>query len=61
MAATIYAARLGAYMADAIPKTAESWHKHRVACIEVSITEAVMICEAVERDFPSSEREAAGG
>lgn len=53
MVATIYAARMGVYWANAGPKTKESFRAHRQQMIEVSITEAIMICEAVERDFPS--------
>lgn len=53
MVASIYAGRMAAYWAKAGPKTKESFREHRKHMIEVSITEAVMICEAVERDFPT--------
>lgn len=53
MVATIYASRMAAYWSSAVPKSNESFRKHRKDMIDVSITEAVMICEAVERDFPS--------
>lgn len=54
MVAAIYAGRMAAYWGNAGPKTKESYREHRKQMIEVSITEAVMICEAVERDFPSA-------
>lgn len=54
MVATIYGARMTAFWSAALPKTRETWHKQREAVIEASVTDAVMICEAVERDFPSA-------
>jgi hypothetical protein len=53
MTATIYAARMTAYWSAALPKTKETWHKQRKAVIKASITDAVMICEMVARDFPT--------
>lgn len=55
MVASIYAARLSAYMAFATTNTEAFWRPYRDACIQRSITDAVAICEAVNQDFPLSE------
>lgn len=58
MVATIYAARLNCYMSNLAPKMQAAWHEYRKQAIDASIAEAVMICEAIERDFgPTHHRE----